>query len=190
MTAPGRAVRTEHTELPDSGGESTAAGIPADRLAVIGLLEARMAAVAGRTRAGLRDAARAVHPDLQPFAIVLLRQLEQHGPMPPGALATQLDVDKSVISRQTRHLERLGLAEVSIDPADRRNRVIALTPAGAGRLREVGPGGTIRVHSRLHAWDTADLVLFAGYLGRLLDDADDSHDPGERQAGHMNREEK
>jgi DNA-binding MarR family transcriptional regulator len=146
------------------------AAIPAERLTVITLLEARIAAVAGRTRARLRGTAHDVHPDLQPYAVLLLCHLDQYGQMTVGLLAARLSADRSVVSRQIRQLDQLGLVRVRIDPADRRNRIIALTRQAEERLNALGLAGTLWMESQLSGWETADLALLVSYLGRLLAD--------------------
>ena len=56
------------------------------------------------------------------------------GPAPVGALATQLLMDRTTLTRNLAGLQHAGL--VSVDPdADRRVRLVALTPAGRRTLR-------------------------------------------------------
>lgn len=149
---------------------SAEAANPAERLSVITMLEERIAAVAGRTRARLRDTARDIHPDLPPYGVLLLCHLEQHGQMTAGALAARLSADRSVVSRQIRQLEQLGLVRLGTDPADRRNRIIALTRQAEERLTTLGLAGTLWMESQLSGWETADLARLVSYLGRLLAD--------------------
>jgi DNA-binding MarR family transcriptional regulator len=62
----------------------------------------------------------------------LLRSLEQ--PRTMSALAAERACDPSNITGLVDRLERLGLVERQPNPADRRSRLLALTPAGR-RLR-------------------------------------------------------
>ncbi|MGW9403733.1 MarR family winged helix-turn-helix transcriptional regulator [Arthrobacter sp. NPDC055585] len=117
-----------------------------------------------RTR--MREAARAVDPSLSLFGLKVLQLLKRSGPLHSGAVAEQLVVDKSVISRQSRQLETLGLIEVQPDPADGRARVLVLTPAAAERVTAVQTGIMLDP-AVLGSWSTEDLHRFAGYLARL-----------------------
>jgi DNA-binding MarR family transcriptional regulator len=134
------------------------------------MLEERIAAVAARTRVRLRDTARDIHPSLPPYGVLFLCHLDQHGQMTVGALAARLSADRSVVSRQIRQLEELGLVRLRTDPADRRNRIIALTRKAEERLTALGLAGTLWMESRLSSWETADLAHLVSYLGRLLAD--------------------
>ncbi len=149
--------------------------IPADRLAALKALECGVTAVIAGTREGLRRDAMAVHPELPPFALLLLRRLEEDGPSTPGALAARLKVANSAISRQTRQLGQLGLVRMKTDATDRRIRIIALTPKAIARLQAVGPGGPAGLELHLLDWDTEDLQLLAGYIGRLAGFTDGNH---------------
>src|SRR5260221_5275391 len=53
-------------------------------------------------------------------------------PIPPtmGAVASLLAMDRTTLTAALKPLERRGLIEVMVDPEDRRNRLIKLTPAG------------------------------------------------------------
>lgn len=56
------------------------------------------------------------------------------GPVPVGALATQLVMDRTTLTRNLAGLRVAGL--VTVDPdVDRRVRLVALTPAGRRALR-------------------------------------------------------
>jgi DNA-binding MarR family transcriptional regulator len=75
----------------------------------LAVVEEQMALLAKNIRASLRDTALCIHPTLQPFGFKFLRMLERCGPTPAGALAENLVVDKSIISRQARALFDLDL---------------------------------------------------------------------------------
>ncbi len=151
---------------------STTAIAP-ERVAVLDQLEKRLMEISARTRAGLRQAAAVVHPDMQPFGILMLRHIEEFGPSTAGTLATQLQVDKSVISRQTKLLEQFGFIKVTTSSVDRRQRVITLTRKAITRLQALDPGGASRLEARLHTWSTTDLTRLSRYLELLLMAAED-----------------
>jgi DNA-binding MarR family transcriptional regulator len=53
-----------------------------------------------------------------------------------GALAEALVMDSGALAHTLKPLERDGLVDVAIDPDDRRNRLVTLTPAGRAKLAE------------------------------------------------------
>lgn len=117
-------------------------------------------------RARMLEAARGVDPSLSLFGLKVVQLLKRSGPLHSGAVAEHLMVDKSVISRQSRQLERLGLIEVQPDPADGRARVLVLTAAASERVTAVQTGIMLDP-AVLGSWSTEDLYRFAGYLARL-----------------------
>ena len=66
----------------------------------------------------------------------ILAQIGRSQPTTVGTLAEALVMDSGALAHTLKPLERDGLVEVTIDPDDRRNRLIALTPAGRARLAE------------------------------------------------------
>ena len=120
-----------------------------------------------RVRSAMKTMAIAIDPALQPFGFKVLRTLVRRGPMQASALAESLFVDRSVISRQARQLEELGLIELRDDPADGRARILALTPQAQERLHAMGADGHEIMHRLLNTWSTHDLTQFAGYIARM-----------------------
>ncbi|WP_104103302.1 MarR family winged helix-turn-helix transcriptional regulator [Arthrobacter sp. 08Y14] len=117
-------------------------------------------------RSRMRDAAKGIDPTLPLFGLKMLQLLKREGPLHSGAAADLLMVDKSVISRQSRQLEELGLIEVQADPRDGRARVLVLTPAAEERVGAVQTGIMLDSHI-LDDWSAEELHEFAGYLSRL-----------------------
>ena len=91
-----------------------------------------------RVRAVWKEAAAAVHPDLQPVGYKILSAIVHRGRMHAGAIADALEIDKSVVSRQVKHLEALGLVVERRRP---RRRSRAVHRGDAGRDRERRPEG-------------------------------------------------
>ncbi len=62
-------------------------------------------------------------------------------PLAPGmaAVAALLAMDRTTLTAALKPLERRGLVRVTVDPADRRGRRLALTPAGMSLLAEAVP---------------------------------------------------
>jgi DNA-binding MarR family transcriptional regulator len=73
-------------------------------------------------------------------------------PQPPGmaAVAAVLAMDRTTLTAALKPLERRGLVEVTIDPDDRRGRLIALTAAGQKLLARAMPIWT-RTHADIDA---------------------------------------
>jgi DNA-binding MarR family transcriptional regulator len=98
--------------------------------------------------ASLRMAARAVsrHYDraLAPAGITvttysILARLKLEGPLPLGALAGRLAMDRTTLSREANPLIAFGLVDVAPDERDARRRVLSLSEAGAARLAAARP---------------------------------------------------
>lgn len=66
----------------------------------------------------------------------LLNALTTGGPLSLGGLAARMGMDRTTLGRNLRPLERDGLVTIEVDPADRRGRAVALTPAATIRLAE------------------------------------------------------
>ena len=69
----------------------------------------------------------------------ILWQLHAHGPRSIQALAADMAMDRTTLGRNIRPLERDGLLTAIPDPADRRARLLALTPAGADLVARALP---------------------------------------------------
>lgn len=54
-------------------------------------------------------------------------------------LAEIMQLDRTTMGRTLRPLERDGLVSISIDPADRRSRLVMITEAGRARLEAAEP---------------------------------------------------
>lgn len=106
------------------------------------------ASIADCTCLALRQAARhvsqfydqALAPSgLRTTQFSILAALAGDGPQPIKALARALVLDRTTLGRTMLPLEREGLIAIAPNPADRRSKALALTPAGAQRLREAAP---------------------------------------------------
>ena len=74
--------------------------------------------------------------DLDFSTFVLLKTVAHFGPLRLSALAAELSLDASTVSRHVRSLEGAGLLERAADPEDGRAFQVALSPAGAARIEE------------------------------------------------------
>ncbi len=120
-----------------------------------------------------RELARSLPADCSSGSAAVLALLGRDGDMRIGRLAELLAVDMSVTSRHVTHLAELGWIDRSPDPADRRSRILRLTPEGRERLTELS-GRTARLLAeRLSGWSDEDVELLTGLLARLRAGFDD-----------------
>jgi DNA-binding MarR family transcriptional regulator len=133
----------------------------------IASVEEQLRRLFGRVRLVWKEAAAAVHPDLQPVGYKILSAIVHRGRMHAGAIADVLEIDKSVVSRQVKHLESLGLARVVVDPDDGRARFIEATPAAVASVEQKGSRMQQRLYARLRTWSGEDVDALATLLGRL-----------------------
>ncbi|HEX4261996.1 MAG TPA: MarR family winged helix-turn-helix transcriptional regulator [Acetobacteraceae bacterium] len=69
----------------------------------------------------------------------LLMSLNRPQPPSMGPVAALLAMDRTTLTAALKPLRRRGLVDVSLDPADRRGRILRLTDAGRALLREAVP---------------------------------------------------
>ena len=69
----------------------------------------------------------------------LLMSLNRPDPAGLGSVATLLAMDRTTLTAALKPLERRGLVTVTVDPADRRGRHLALTPSGRALLAAALP---------------------------------------------------
>ena len=108
-------------------------------------------------------------------AYVLLRRINQDGPLPMGELARRTHMDAGATARQVGQLERDGLVRRYASVEDGRVSLVVATPAG------------IRVHQRVAAvlhrhmvdvlarWPERDRQEFAQLMGRFVEDLRESN---------------
>ena len=140
-----------------------------------------------RVRLVWKEAAAAVHPDLQPVGYKILSAITHRGRLHAGAIADVLEIDKSVVSRQVKHLEALGLARSVADPNDGRARFIEATPAAMESIALKGSRMQQQLYSQLRTWSGDDVDTLATLLGRLTSDVVGSGVDGESARGAAGR---
>ena len=82
-----------------------------------------------------RDLGRILPHDCPAGSAAVLTLLGRYGEMRMSRLAELLAVDMSVTSRHVAHVADRGWIERSPDPADKRSRILRLTPAGRDTAR-------------------------------------------------------
>lgn len=69
----------------------------------------------------------------------LLMSLNRPNPPSIGSVAALLAMDRTTLTANLKPLERRGLVESTVDPADRRGRLLTLTKAGRTKLLAAVP---------------------------------------------------
>jgi len=77
--------------------------------------------------------------DLTNGQFSMLMSLNRPDPANMRGVATLLAMDRTTLTAALKPLERRGLVIVSVDPADRRGRLLTLTPIGRRLLAEATP---------------------------------------------------
>jgi DNA-binding MarR family transcriptional regulator len=134
---------------------------------VVPALEEELAAFWRQARVSARDAARAIHPRLDPTAFPMIAVLAGAGPMRVSELGATLFLDKSTVSRQVEAAVRLGLVERTVDPTDARARLVGLSAGGRDTYLRVQEQRRARWLEALRGWDRADIVGLTGLLEKL-----------------------
>lgn len=80
----------------------------------------------------------------------LLMSLNRPEPPPMGAVAALLAMDRTTLTAALKPLRQRGLIKVVLDPADRRSRLLTLTPKGRRLLLRAVPVWR-RTHAQMEA---------------------------------------
>uniref|UniRef100_J1S6J8 MarR family transcriptional regulator n=1 Tax=Streptomyces auratus AGR0001 TaxID=1160718 RepID=J1S6J8_9ACTN len=114
-----------------------------------------------------REMGRALPPDCPPASAAVLTALERHGEMRMSQLAELLAIDTSVTSRHVAHVAERGWIEREPDPADKRSRLLRLTPSGRELLEDIAGCCTAALARYLHDWTDTDVGHLNDLLARL-----------------------
>lgn len=93
----------------------------------------------------------------------LMMSLNRPEPAKIGQLSSLLAMDRTTLTANLKPLERRGLVQILVDPADKRSRRLVLTPEGHALLAEALP-----IWKQAHA--DLDSRLGAGAPDRLRAD--------------------
>ncbi|MER6976681.1 MarR family winged helix-turn-helix transcriptional regulator [Streptomyces carpinensis] len=116
-----------------------------------------------------RDLGRILPPDCPAGSAAVLTLLGRHGDMRMSKLAELLAVDMSVTSRHVAHVAGRGWIERLPDPADKRSRILHLTPAGLDRLDDLSRRTTHLLAQRLCDWTDDEVGQLIKLMTRLRD---------------------
>src|SRR5690606_13076643 len=86
-----------------------------------------------------RALARRFDEELRPLGLTngqfsLMMSLNRPEPPTMGSVSALLAMDRTTLTAALTPLQRRGLIDVTVDPADRRSRRLSLTPAGQALL--------------------------------------------------------
>ncbi|MFE7170111.1 MarR family winged helix-turn-helix transcriptional regulator [Streptomyces sp. NPDC057616] len=120
-----------------------------------------------------RELGRILPSDCPSGSAAVLTLLGRYGDMRMSKLAELLAVDMSVTSRHVAHLADRGWIDRSPDPADKRSRIVHLTPAGLARLEELSERTTQLLAERLADWSDEEVAQLTRLMTRLRASFDD-----------------
>ncbi|CUM39776.1 Transcriptional regulator, MarR family [Streptomyces venezuelae] len=127
---------------------------------------ARQVSAIGAVKRGL---ARTLPAECPGGSAVVLALLHHHGDMRMGRVSELMAVDMSVSSRHVAHTVDRGWVERLPDPADKRSRILHLTPAGESMLAVLDRRLTDMLARTLAEWSDDDVELLTDLLARLRD---------------------
>lgn len=143
------------------------AASPPDTDSALGDLQTHLSLIFARTRTLWKESAARIAPELQVGGYKLLTFIERAESANAHELAERFEMDKSVISRQVRMLEELGLIESRADERDGRLRVLTATPSARAALAELRRDHATRLRT-VAAELTPDELAAASKVFRLL----------------------
>ena len=117
----------------------------------------------------LDDFAEALSPGLRRGTAQPLIRLYRNGPQRVTALARDLGLDSTTVTRHLDELERRDLVARTPDPTDRRASLVRLTPVALAQLDTAEAERRRRLRVVLADWPAADRVTFARLLSRFAD---------------------
>jgi DNA-binding MarR family transcriptional regulator len=139
----------------------------------LGAIETHIAMLMRLGEASRRSTGLKPHRALDRAAYVILRHLQQDGPLNVWALAARLNLDGSTVTRQVTALQRDGLAERHRDPSDGRGTVIAPTEKGLAQVNAVRQARRALYDKVLHDWSAEQRADLARALERLTTSIDE-----------------
>lgn len=132
-----------------------------------------------------RELGRILPTDCPGGSAAVLTLLGRYGDMRMSRLAELLAVDMSVTSRHVAHVAGRGWIKRSADPADKRSRILHLTPAGAAKVDELSRRSTQLLADRLGDWTDDDVGQLVGLMARLRASFDDCRSAPPRLPAHL-----
>ncbi|MEU2154197.1 MarR family transcriptional regulator [Streptomyces sp. NPDC019396] len=98
----------------------------------------------------------------------ILSALARSGPRSAAALAGDVGLDRSGVTRRASRLEEAGLVRREPDPEDRRATLLALTAAGERTVGALRHRLSAHIEAGLATWPAGEAAAFARYLQRFV----------------------
>lgn len=95
--------------------------------------------------------------------------LSRHEPCPVGALAELIGVSPATVSEQIDRMVEAGLAERTINPHDRRQVLVSLTPSAREWMRRVNERRRSQVEAAFEQLEPSERQAFVKGLAALHD---------------------
>lgn len=103
-------------------------------------------------------------------SLLVLVNLEQHGPMRVMALTDHVLMDQSVVSRSVASLTDSGFITRDVDPTDRRASIVSITEKGRSVVDSHRERRNSMVESATKHWSAQDKATLAALAARFADD--------------------
>ena len=147
-----------------------ATAAPADVDEALAEFQSQLNLMFAKARTLWKESAARVHPELQPAGYKLLTFIARSGGTNAHQLSECFEMDKSVVSRQVRMLEELGLLESRADERDGRLRVLTAAPRALEMLAALRADHAERMRSAMTGLTPAEIEV-ASKVFRVLAEA-------------------
>ncbi|ROO32338.1 MarR family transcriptional regulator [Salinisphaera japonica YTM-1] len=117
----------------------------------------------------LEAARRRFHYGLERAHYLLLILLERNDRQSVGALAEQVNLDASTVTRQVAAMKSAGLVDKHDNPDDRRGGFVTITEAGRDAAAEVRERRLERIGQAFVKWSDEDRRVYADLIARHND---------------------
>lgn len=107
-----------------------------------------------------------VYTELDGAEYLLLRTLEERGPLDIGTLAAVLGLDPSTAGRQVAQMHSAGLVSREAAPEDRRRSVVEATGAGRAATEAVRARRRASIAELLAGWSSEDVETLGQMFAR------------------------
>ncbi|MFF4030571.1 MarR family winged helix-turn-helix transcriptional regulator [Streptomyces sviceus] len=121
-----------------------------------------------------REMGRMMPSECPAGSAAVLTLLGRYGDMRMSKLSELLAVDMSVTSRHVAHVAERGWIDRSPDPADKRSRILRLTPAGRSLLDQLSRRTCRMLAERMSDWSDDEVAQLTTLMARLRASFDDT----------------
>lgn len=155
-------------EHPNAGNDLT------DQERALNNVEQEFSRIVIHAREAMRQRVESLDPSLYPFDVKTIGALWHHAVRrqeSPSLTGTELTdllaVDKSVVSRSVKRLEKCGLVKRTVSSEDARVQLIHITRDGYHRYKQASIDVPTLTTARMRTWDVASLDQLAALLHRI-----------------------